>query len=292
MKKIALLISLLSAAVSCSPLAYTLQVEKQVPSASNVDFGASLPGVLTMAPEGDPDSVLLASLAVGMAEELEAALGFDSGVVPVFSMYAGLDLDDMEVRRSVHDMTGVDFLIVADSLWTGDFSVKHTEEMAYVQSQFLKQTVVSLPYSMNVRVYCADSASAVADLSESDVFEWSLLADADIQDIRAIEKVNGDLDDYFKSIGRTIASELSPKWETVGVTLYVFDDSKWTDACRLAYLFEWDKAMDIWLEEAASPNTSKAACAAHNISVACDMMGMSRMAAEWSDRADKLSQRR
>ena len=86
----------------------------------------------------------------------------------------------------------------------------------------------------------------------------------------------------------TMAGGLTPRWETVNVSLYVYDNAQWTEACRLAYLFEWEKAMNIWLEEAASPDTKKAACAAYNISVACEMLDMNDMAEEWKTRSERL----
>ena len=167
----------------------------------------------------------------------------------------------------------MDFLIVADSLSVGEFSVEHVQEQAYVQSQFLKQTRVRLPYSVKVQVFNVDSLPPVADLSESDVFEWSLMAESEIPELKAIEKVNSELDEYFKTIGVTMTDGLTPRWETVDVSLYVYDNAQWTEA---------------WMEDAESPDTRKAACAAYNISVACEMLGMDDMAVEWKARSEKL----
>lgn len=277
------------AAVSCAPLTYTLPVEKRIQSADNVDFAGALPGVMALIHDDSADSTLMSALACGIAEGLEADLGLDSASVPVFVMHgAGIDLGDSAQRQYFHAYTGVDFLIVADSLSVGEFSVEHVQEQAYVQSQFLKQTLVRLPYSVKVQVFNVDSLPPVADLSESDVFEWSLMAESEIPELKAIEKVNSELDEYFKTIGVTMTDGLTPRWETVDVSLYVYDNAQWTEACRLAYLFEWEKAMNIWMEDAESPDTRKAACAAYNISVACEMLGMDDMAAEWKARSEKL----
>ena len=277
------------AVVSCGPLTYTLPVEKRVQSDANVDFAGALPGVMAVLQDGSADSTLMSALVCGMAEGLEVNLGLDSGSVPVFVMHgAGIDLGDSAQRQYFHAYTGVDFLIVADSLYTGEFSVEHVAEQAYVQSQFLKQTLVRLPYSVKVQVFNVDSLLPVADLSESDLFEWALMAESEIPDLKAIEKVNSDLDEYFRTIGVTMTSGLTPRWETVDVHLYVYDNQRWTEACRLAYLFEWEKAMNIWMEDAESPDTRKAACAAYNISVACEMLDMNDVAAEWKARSEKL----
>ena len=277
------------AVVACAPLTYTQPVEKRVQSAENVDFAGALPGVVALLQNDGTDSVLISALACGIAEGLEVDLGLDSGSVPVFIMKAGdVDFRDSAHKKYLHDYTGVDFLIVADSLRIGEFSVSHVPEQAYVHNQFLKQTQVHLPYSIKVLVFDVDSLLPVADLSESDNFEWTLMAESEIPDLRAIEKVNSELEGYFSTIGVTMASGLTPRWETVNVSLYVYDNDQWTEACRLAYLFEWEKAMDIWMEYAASPDTRKAACAAYNISVACGILGMNDVAEEWRVRSEEL----
>lgn len=276
---------------SCAPTVYvqTLPIDKMVTSEKNVDFRGTLPGVLTLVQRDGKDSVLMSALACGIAETLEGSLGLDSASVPVFSMYADeLDLTDSLQMQYVHAVTGVDVLIVADSIKVGEFAVTHPQERAYVQSQFLKQTVVSLPYSIKVYVFDVDSLSPVADLSESDVFEWSLMADSDIEDLRAIQKVSSNLEEYFTTIGSTMAGELMPRWRTIDVSLYVYDNADWAEAFQMAYVFEWEKAMNIWMKDAASPDVRKAACAAYNISVACEILDMPDMAEEWRARSDKL----
>ena len=126
------------AVVSCGPLTYTLPVEKRVLSDANVDFAGALPGVMAVLQDGSADSTLMSALVCGMAEGLEVNLGLDSGSVPVFIMKAGdVDFRDGAQKQYVHALTGVDFLIVADSLSVGEFSVEHVQEQAYVQSQFL-----------------------------------------------------------------------------------------------------------------------------------------------------------
>lgn len=281
------------ALAACGPVTFTVSVEKKVSSDGNVDFCGSLPGILNLVQRNDADSALLSAMSFGIADRLETDLGLDSASVPVYTMYADeVNLTDSAEVSFLHLLTGVDYLIVADSLSVGDFSVSYTEEKAYVQNMFLRQTIVKLPYSVKVLVFGVDSVAPMADLSQSDMMEWTLLAEGEIPGLRAIEKVNGELGEYFRSIGVTIASELTPRWETVNKMLYVYDDEDWTEACRMAYLFEWEKAMDIWLTKADSPDTRKAACAAHNLSVACEILEMNDMAAKWKARSEELFNRR
>ena len=46
--------------------------------------------------------------------------------------------------------------------------------------------------------------------------------------------------------------------------------------------------MEIWLEEAQSKNTLRSGYAAHNISVACEILGMEELGRSWSEMSRKL----
>ena len=122
----------LLALTSCGPLTYTLPVEKRSGSSGNVDFEGTLPGIITLSERGDSDSALLSSLAIGMAERLEADLELDSGSIPVFSMFTDeVNLSDRSMVEYLHAAAGVEFLIVADSLHVGEFSVAEHNGRAY-----------------------------------------------------------------------------------------------------------------------------------------------------------------
>lgn len=286
-------LTMLAVLTSCGPLTYTLPVEKRSESEAAVDFAGTLPGIVTLTERGDSDSALLAALAIGVAERLEQELGLDSASVPVYSMYADeVDMQDRAVVEYLHAAVGVEFLIVADSLEVGEFSVRMPAEKAYTQGGFMMQTVVSLPYRVRIQVLDSREDRPVASLDEDDVMEWTLLSETPLTRLRAVERVDGELSGSFRSMGGDIASEFVPRWETVNKTLYVYDNSRWTEACRLAYLFEWEKAMEIWYAEADSPDIRKAACAAHNLSVACEILEMDDMAAQWKARSEQLMNRR
>lgn len=277
------------AAVSCAPLTYTFPVEKRAPAVNGLDLEGCLVGIAALSGRDAADSLLMSALTVGVAEALESGLGLDSASVPVFSMYAeDIDMGDTVQADYILAYTGVDYLIVVDSLFVGEYGVSGTGEKSYIQGQFLVQTQVRLPYSVRLAVYSSAPARSVAEVRESDVLEWTLLSDNSISPLKAIGKVDGELDSYFRTIGGTMGSSLVPKWVTENKTLYVYDDPEWMEACRLAYVFEWEKAMDIWLEEAESPDMRKAACAAYNLSVACGILGMEEMASEWSARSEEL----
>ena len=68
----------------------------------------------------------------------------------------------------------------------------------------------------------------------------------------------------------------------------MYNNASWTQAYYYAYMFEWEKAMEIWLEEAQSKNTLRSGYAAHNISVACEILGMEELGRSWSEMSRKL----
>ncbi len=85
----------------------------------------------------------------------------------------------------------------------------------------------------------------------------------------------------------SVAKE-DPAWKTINLMIYYYESENWIQALEYAYNFEWKKALDIWLLEADSLNSRKAYCAAHNISVACEVLEMNELAREWRERAEKL----
>lgn len=283
---------LMLAVTSCGPVTFTLPVERMTGGVNAVDFQGTLPGVVSLVQRGDSDSALLSALAVGIAERLEADLGLDSGAVPVYSMYA--DEVSTAFREDVeylHAAAGVEFLIVADSMYVGEFSVEIPDGKAYLQGGFMQQTVVSLPYNIRVQVFDSRRPEPVTALTENDIMEWTLLSDTPLTRLRAVERVNSELGSSFRTLGGSLAERFLPGWETVNKMLYVYDDNKWNEACRLAYLFEWEKAMEIWYGEADSPDVRRAACAAHNLSVACEILELNDMAAQWKARSEELMNR-
>jgi hypothetical protein len=54
-----------------------------------------------------------------------------------------------------------------------------------------------------------------------------------------------------------------------------------------ALAFAWDEAMKIWMELVKGDNAKEVACAAFNMSVACEMQGNFELAQKWLDLSQK-----
>lgn len=278
---------------SCGPVTYTIPVERRIGVDSDLNFHGTLPGIISIVGRGDSDSTLQSAFSIGIAERLEADLGLDSGAVPIYCMYEDeVHLEDSVFLSYLHAATGVDFLIAVDSMEVGEFTVAFPEEKAYSGGSFLQQSVVSLPYTLKVMVFSNQLPGPVEAWRDSDVLEWTLLSETNLTRLRAVEKVDSELAASFRTVGGSFAERFVPQWETVNMMIYVYDDRNWTEACRLAWLFEWDKAMEIWYDEADSPDIRKAACAAHNLSVACEILGLEESAAIWKSRFEELNERK
>ncbi len=273
---------------SCAPTTYTVMVDKKIVPEHAVDFGKKLPGIVTVTPRESQDSLLISSFAIGMAEQLESDLYLSPGSIPVYYLYSqDIDLNDPGMMEGLVRQTGTDIMLIVDSVSIGEFSVNRPVEMAFHGNEFLKQTVVSLPFSMDIRVFMADS-SYTDRMHVEETSEWTMLSEEDLSNVRAVGEINKKLENSFKENGSSIAKEFVSHWETVNTRLYVYDNSRWWDACRHAYLFEWEDAMEIWMEEAKSNDVMKAACASYNVSVACRMLEMKDLAWEWKNKADNL----
>lgn len=274
--------------ISCAPATYTVLADKQIVPEHAVAFDGKLPSIVTLVPSDSKDSVLVSSFAIGMAERLESNLSFKPGSIPVYYLCSeDVDRNDPSVMNELVRQTGTDIMFIVDSVSIGEFSVRHPDEKAYHGNEFLRQTLVSLPFRMDINVYKSDS-SYVDFLPVEETSEWTMLSDDVITDVRAIAEINKNLAESFRQTGSFIADEFVPHWETVNTRLYVYDSTRWWDACRHAYLFEWEEAMEIWFEEAKSNDVMKAGCASYNISVACKMLDMKDLSWEWKIKADKL----
>lgn len=273
---------------SCAPTTYTVLVDKKIVPEHAVDFGKKLPGIVTVTPKESQDSILISSFAIGMAEQLESELYLSPGSIPVYYLYSqDIDLNNQVMMEELVRQTGTDIMLIVDSVSIGEFAVNRPEEMAFHGNEFLRQTVVSLPFTMNIRVFKADS-SYTDRMFVDERNEWTMLSGENLSNVRAVGEINSKLEQSFKENGSAIAKEFVSHWETVNTRLYVYDNTRWWDACRHAYLFEWEEAMEIWMEEAKSNDIMKAACASYNVSVACRMLEMKDLALEWKRKADKL----
>lgn len=281
-----LLIALVS---SCAPMSYTISVDQRVDSENNVDFQGKIPGVITIAQRGVTDSVYISKIGIGIAQKMEADLYLETGSVPVYFFYDDeVNIDNQGDNAFLHSYTGTDFIVVVDSLSIADFEMDYPIEKGYYDGREMCQSIISMPYRMNLNLYQKGNQGVEFGVKVDQMESWILMAPDKLPKVSALSKISDRLADSFVRIGEYAAEEFFPTWKNVNKRIYVYNNASWTQAYYYAYMFEWEKAMEIWLEEAQSKNTLRSGYAAHNISVACEILGMEELSRSWSEMSRKL----
>lgn len=275
---------------SCGPVRYSIDLEKKVDPEYKVDFGHSFPGVVALSQTNGEDSVILTQIAIGIAEKFEEEYSFPEGSIPIYSIVEDMaDINDPAAVNYLHKAVGTDVLIILSSFSVGDFDVIYSDEKAYYNNQYLDQIIVDLPYNLTINVFKTGAEKSLAAIPVRDRVDWLLYSQDKVSEVKAIDNIREKILPSFKEIGVNAVSYFTPRWIKDTKDLFVYDNERWTDAFEFAYMFQWDKAMDIWMEEAQKSNTEKAACAAYNLSVACDVLGMEELSKDWRKRYDNFN---
>lgn len=276
----------LAALCSCSPITLDITVDVRNKSELKMDLHGQPPAIVNISPRGDKDSALMTNLAFGIAEKLEEDLDMESGTVPVFSLFSEeTELSDPKILPYLFTVTGHERVVVMDSLSVSDFSVERSPEKVFVNSGLYYQTVVYLPFHLDFHLFRSDSIGAEYTLSVNDSVRWTILSEEKIENVRAIARANTSITRVFTDMGKDLGSMFSPQWEEQTRMLIVYEEDDWMKAYNFASSFMWNEAMDIWLEKVKSSNPSRAAFAAYNLAVACEMTEQYDLAEEWLDLA-------
>lgn len=274
---------------SCAPISYTVSVDKKVPSVNNVDFNGKIPSVIALSQRGSTDSLYLSNACIGIAQSMEQNLSLDAGDVPVYFFYRDeLDINGQGDIDFLYSYTGTDYIVVVDSLSVGDFEMSYPQQKGYYDGRYLAQSIISMPYRMNLTLYRNGVEGVSLRVHINEMESWLLMSEEPLPKVSALSKISDGISDSFITIGLSAAQEFFPSWESVNKRIYVYNNASWTQAYYYAYIFEWEKAMEIWLEETKSGNVKKRGYAAHNVSVACEILGMEELSRNWAGISKKL----
>ncbi|MBQ0006858.1 MAG: hypothetical protein KBS57_05595 [Alistipes sp.] len=279
--------------MSCSPVVYDLAVDVRMPAESDINFKGCPPSVVSVSGRNVTDSILTASMALGMAVRMEQELSLEEGSIPVYSYFSDeIDVSNVDDIAYLLTTAGSDRVIVLDSLQMGDFQVKHLDDMVFYNGEILKQTDVERPFRISFKMFCMDSLQKnlmPLELysSVSDHLKWSILSNASLEDKKAVSQAVSGLEKVFADIGQDMASMFFPQWEQQQRMVISYENSVWNSAYGYAREFQWDKAMKIWLTLVTETSPEKASYAAYNLSVACEMKEQYDLALEWLELARK-----
>ena len=275
---------------SCSPSLYDIAVDIRQPAVTPInDIENKSIAIYIAAEELDSvnskDSLLWMNFASGLASGFEEHLELSEGAVYIYTHYPDSDqIYTMDYIQSLSRQADSDLVIVVDSLVVSDFALMEnlatgaSHSLQYMHAQFRNK----------ISVYDGITAEKVTSISQKDTVYWQILANSkqDI-DIRS-SGVSAAVGGVSSKIGEHIVSLFVPYWVTEHRYLFVYGTSSWRVAFNHAVAFNWDRAIDIWSTELNHKNRYRAACAAVNIAVGCEMTGRPEFALEWLETAEKM----
>jgi len=278
-RTISLLIALLLAG-GCGPMINILEVDVRQPASRPMNIMGREMAVFTPLYDSITlsDSVLMNRYAQSLADGLALQARLPKGAVPLFIHHTGSEslgtLDQPDYAHRLALETETDLLFMVDSVTIGGFLVN---DNAYLLA----------PIQAVVRVYDAELVRFTRYIPIRVTAAWDIGDQADKETITIPRSAFIDLQRAAVYMGEQTARSFMDQWETQDRVVFVFDKLKWNRAYDHALAFEWDKAMEIWLELLKSNNTKEVACAAFNVALACEMQGNFALAEKWLDLSQK-----
>lgn len=266
---------------SCGPQMRYVEIERRAEQEVALPFGKST-AVFAIVEES-ADSLALSAIGVGLSEKLEADRALSSGSVGVFSIpkeefsgfagkSEGMHAADSSYITSLMLNTGADYLVFLGDIYIYAINVSTSYGM----------TTLSLPYSVRLSV-CdpMDHTLIYNDIVSDTIY---LQSDGYIAKNEVSETLKEHSLDIARSIGVTLGAKLSEQWEMQERIIACYDgNSKWVQAFNYANMFKWQEAIDIWMQLVNTNNPRKAAFAAFNIAVGCEILQQWELAEEWVD---------
>jgi hypothetical protein len=275
--------------ISCSPTLFEMAVDVRRSAVFPINLEEkSITIYMTPYEEENTtvnDSLLKTAFASGVAMGLETELNLSNEAVYIYNHYPPENLAvDMEYIQSLARLADSDIVILIDSIYVSDFT--RLENIVMGQNQEVQYLYAS--FNSKVSVYDGITAEVVAKVDQKDTVYWEVLTKSDLNTASSKEGVEKIVNMVAPRVGRDIAGRFFPSWVTEHRRLFVYGNPMWVKAYNYAQVFEWDKAIGIWLPEVDNKNGYRAACAAINIAVGCEMRGDPELALEWLLTAESL----
>ncbi|PKP06265.1 MAG: hypothetical protein CVU10_01495 [Bacteroidetes bacterium HGW-Bacteroidetes-5] len=275
---------------SCGPAIQLFNIDERVAPIHPVNFdNRSISVYVTMdsGEEGENmlfknDSAQMSNLATGIASSLEKNLLLDEGAVYVFNHYPGGGFKyNMEYIHSLSAASNSDILVLVDTLMVGKTQIMNDLKSPITQSY--RSNYVFAPIRTVINVFDGITAERLSRIDQKDTVYWEILSRSDARDNAIKYKAVESMLNVATTLGEDIVTMMFPQWQTVGKYLYIYPVSSWQKAYEYSLEFKWREAMDIWLEETSHHDAIRAASAAYNIAVACELTDRLELAIEWVD---------
>ncbi len=261
------------------------------------------------------DSVNISNVAVGVAERLEEEYSVPRGNINVYSIHEGdhaiyetmviadfptkqsrearerakkeNKLDPLLANIDAYDQEYVQRLLIK----TGAQVFITIERLKFQEAQVRKSDAkgaddnvdVIIPFRVGVGVFDGITNRHLYSKGISDSVYMEVMPSV-IKEGKLESTLLAYMPEISRKVGAKIASMLAPQWVTQERMLITFEgESAWNAPYLMAEDFRWKEAVEAWMELAKSKNPKRAAYAAFNIAVGCEMMEQFDLAVKWID---------
>ncbi|MDP3397650.1 MAG: DUF6340 family protein [Bacteroidales bacterium] len=275
---------------ACAPVTEIINVEARIPAEYPIDFNEKSVAVFFSVTDEMPDesflykndSILMQQLATGIASTIEKNLLLDEGGVFVFKHFPDANtVYDMSYIHELSFNSNSDIIIIVDSVEVGHIGlldgVKHNFTTNYISRY------IFAPFRSSIKVYDGITAKSLAYINQSDTVFWEILSKNDLRPEVMAVRARQSMPNVSRSIGEEVVKALFPTWQAQKRTLYLYPTQAWINAANYAKEFKWKEAMDFWLKQSKDKDPVKAAVAAYNIAIACELTDRHELALEWAE---------
>jgi tetratricopeptide (TPR) repeat protein len=270
----------------CAPQINYLSVDVRKNAELNIPVGNKSCAIFSVAANAKHDSIRVANVAIGFAEQLEADKNIESGKMPVYSIGAenywisdanGQMVADKEYVRALAADSDAELLFFINKIKYQQYTVQKVSGYSGYEG-----FNVVLPYMVGLDLFDGANAKQLHSSMQND--SLFLFVDSSVSENNVGGVIAKKLPDISRRIGAELAKSLSPQWVTQQRILMTYaGNSDWEEAYALAEEFQWKEAIEKWMEFSDSKDAKKAAFASYNIAVGCEMLEQFDLAVKWLD---------
>ncbi len=261
----------------CAPQARFFNVDVKSNKGKNLNINDRKAAVFPIVTSNAPDSIRISNVALGVAEKMERDRQMSQGEIPVFSIPKSEFGYDKTYLQELMLKSGGDIQIFVNDLKFYRYNV--TRQATGYFNEYAGMNVI-LPYSVEMNVYNALQDTIMLSVKQKDTIYLQI--SNGINEAKIGDAISSYMPEISKKIGASLASGLTTQWITQERMLITYEgENSWEKPYELAQDFKWQEAIDLWLPLTYSQNRRRAAFAAYNIAVACEMTEQFPLAMEW-----------
>lgn len=274
----------------CAPQAQFFNVDVRSNAKTDLPLSNKTLAVFSISSQNNADSMRLSNVAVGLAEKLEEDRSLDKGNVAVYSIpkieFRGFPSAVNENVQAVDTAyltglmlnSGADILFFVDNL---RFRPYTAQKSAVDTDRGYNGVSLIIPYSVEMNVFDVMTDELLYKREVLDSIYLQVLS-SHAPDANFSGVIAEHLPEIARKIGVKLASYVSTQWSTQERMLITYEgELKWEKPYLLAMDFKWEEAIAQWMKLVETENPKKAAFAAYNIAIGCEMLEQFALAQKW-----------